>query len=469
MNMDTMMQQSILPKIETVFDEDFFKSLRSTEFSRLDKNNQIYFDYTGGNLYPESLILKHQEQLLNGVFGNPHSTNPTSQQATILVEEARQKVLDFFNAKDYFCVFTANASASLKIVGESYPFCEKSNFLILSDNHNSVNGIREYCKGKKANTQYIPVMPDDLQIDGYALSQAFESVATCDSNLFAFPAQSNVTGVKHDLNWIKKAQEKGIDVLLDAAAFVPTSSLDLSIIQPEFVSASFYKIFGYPTGLGCLLIKKSVFNKLQKPWFAGGTVTYVSVIDEQHQLMNNHERFEDGTINYVGIPAIKLGLEFIESIGLERINKRVLALIETLYKNLLLLRHDNGKPLLKIFGPSHFENHGGNIIMSFFDQDGKMIPSSVFEMTANANNISIRTGCFCNPGVNETNNLLTKDEVSKYFLNQTSEEYDEYVNLLKELRGATRVSVGMATTTEDLQKLVDLMATFLNKSYHFNT
>jgi molybdenum cofactor sulfurtransferase len=82
-----------------------FEKLRKEEFSRLDTAGHAYLDYTGGNLYPASLILKHQKMLLENTFGNPHSTNPTSLRATELVEEARKKVLEFFRAEDYICVF----------------------------------------------------------------------------------------------------------------------------------------------------------------------------------------------------------------------------------------------------------------------------------------------------------------------------------------------------------------------------
>jgi len=92
----------------------FFEELRKNDFARFYKNNQVYFDYTGGNLYPESLLKEHYDFLAENGLGNPHSTNPTSKLATQKVEEARTKVLEFFKASDdYFCVFTANASAAL--------------------------------------------------------------------------------------------------------------------------------------------------------------------------------------------------------------------------------------------------------------------------------------------------------------------------------------------------------------------
>ncbi|NIP50558.1 MAG: hypothetical protein GWN00_20500, partial [Aliifodinibius sp.] len=97
---------------------------RREEYGRLDRNKQIYLDYTGGGLYAESQLQRHMALLQNNVFGNPHSVNPTSQAMTDLVESTREYVLHYFNAspEEYTAVFTLNASGALKLVGESYPF-----------------------------------------------------------------------------------------------------------------------------------------------------------------------------------------------------------------------------------------------------------------------------------------------------------------------------------------------------------
>ncbi len=440
-----------------LFQNDFFNELRLKEFSRLDAENQVYLDFTGGNLYADSQLKKHFDMLHSGVFGNPHSTNPSSQKATHLIEETRQAVIDFFNANDYYCVFTQNASGALKIVGESYPFNEKSQLVMLADNHNSVNGIREFCLQKKGKTIYVPVQYEDLCINEQSLVDALQSRIEGENNLFAFPAQSNVSGVKHNLKWIDFAQKLGYDVLLDAAAFVSTSTLDLSVYQPDFVSVSFYKIFGFPTGLGCLLVHKNKFNKLVKPWFAGGTVTLVSVVNQNKFLANGHERFEDGTLNYLEIPAIKNGLEFIQSIGMENINKRVSTLIQFVANQLADIKHSNGLSVVKIFGPSDFQLRGGNIIVNFFDSDGHLIPFELIENKTNSKNISIRSGCFCNPGIDEINNCITNDEISKYFVSRDKGDYYDMIKFLGKMRGATRISVGIATVESDLNKFVDLI------------
>ena len=98
--------------------------LRARDYARLDGHGHVYLDYTGSGLYGESQVERHLGLLRGGVFGNPHSTNPSSQAATVFVEKARASVLAHFNASadEYVVVFTANASLALKIGGESYPF-----------------------------------------------------------------------------------------------------------------------------------------------------------------------------------------------------------------------------------------------------------------------------------------------------------------------------------------------------------
>ncbi|MCH8486713.1 MAG: aminotransferase class V-fold PLP-dependent enzyme [Candidatus Cyclonatronum sp.] len=448
-----------------VTDEAFFEALRRSEYANLDAGGHTYLDFTGGNLNPRSLIEAHQNMLLESVLGNPHSTNPTSQLATQLVEEARAKILSFFNAAaDYYCVFTTNATAALKLVGESYPFTASSTLLMLSDNHNSVNGIREFVKRRAGRTLYAPLNVEDLQINEEKLAKLLEDGRGEGPNLFAFPAQSNVSGVQHPLEWIARAQALGYDVLLDGAAFVPTSRLDLSVWKPEFVSVSFYKMFGFPTGIGCLLLKKSAFTKLSKSWFAGGTVTLVSVAEQKQHLADGHERFEDGTLNYNMIPSVKNGLEYLETIGMERISARVKAMAGWLAQQLREIRHDNGKPVVRLFGPETFENRGGSLVLTFFDRDGKLYPFQEVEGLANERKISIRSGCFCNPGIDEINSCVSTEEIARYFASRDRHSLPDMVKFLGRMRGATRVSVGIANVQKDLDTFVDFVASLKNKT-----
>src|SRR5262249_30279832 len=146
-------------------------------------------------------------------------------------------------------------------------------------------------------------------------------------------------------------QAKGWDVLLDCAAFVPTNRLDLRQYQPDFLSLSFYKICGYPTGVGCLLARKTALAKLHRPWFAGGTITIASVQGEGwHYLIPGGAGFEDGTVNYLMLPAVEIGLRHIAAIGMEMIHERVACLTGWLLDHMVALYHSNGAPVVRIYG-----------------------------------------------------------------------------------------------------------------------
>jgi len=129
----------------------------------------------------------------------------------------------------------------------------RGRFLLTFDNHNSVNGIREFARARGAEVVYVPVELPDLRVSEERIEAELAARPAGGSSLFAFPAQSNFSSVRHPLAWIAKAKAEGWDVLLDAAAFAPTNALDLSAVKPDFVALSFYKMFGWPTGVGCLL------------------------------------------------------------------------------------------------------------------------------------------------------------------------------------------------------------------------
>ncbi len=435
--------------------------LREVDFQRLDEQQHTYLDFTGGQLFGLSQLKKHQEFLSSTILGNPHSINPSSALAESHIKATRQKVLNYFNAtNDYVCIFTANASAALKIVGECYPFAADGQLLMTFDNHNSVNGIREYARAKDCPFQYSP-LDSDLRIDPKPFGEKLKK-AEGKNKLLAFPAQSNVSGVKHDLDWIEEAQSLGWDVLLDAAAFVPSDRLDLLMHQPEFVAVSFYKIFGYPTGLGALLVKKSAFEKLQKPSFAGGTITIVSVQGDGYYLEKEAARFEEGTVNYLEIPAIKTGLEYIEAIGIEQIKTRVACLTEYLLRELVKLRHKNGKRLIEIYGPQNGQNRGGTISMNFYDSFGRLHDFIKIEQAAFEQNISLRTGCFCNPGIDETNHQLQAEKLQAYFKQEGAKDYFNLIEFMGQKRGAVRVSIGYISNFKDLHVFLGFCKGFLD-------
>ena len=317
--------------------------LRRSDYERLDRQGHVYLDFTGGGLYSSEQLRQHMEFLQESVLGNPHSSNPTSALSTALVGRARESILAFFNARpeEYAVVLTQNATGALKLVGEAYPFDASARLLLAFDNHNSVLGIREYARAGGAEVSYAPLVLPEMRLDSAFMSSVLRANPGTQHKLFAFPAQSNFSGVQHDLDWIEVAQTNGWDVLLDAASFAPTNRLDLSLVKPDFVAVSFYKIFGYPTGAGCLIAKKTALSKLRRPWFSGGTIAVASVRNDRHRLQEGAEAFEDGTVNYLAAPALEIGLGCIGKIGYAVIHSRVEALTGWLLQQLTAMRHQN--------------------------------------------------------------------------------------------------------------------------------
>jgi selenocysteine lyase/cysteine desulfurase len=446
-------------------------TLRATEYARLDQQKHVYLDYTGGGLYAESQLREHMALLTSNVFGNPHSTNPASQAMTDLVEHAREYVLEYFNAdpQEYEAIFTANASGALKLVGESYPFGPGKQYLLTFDNHNSVNGIREFARAKGAWFSYVPITPPDLRVDEEELLRHLNQKRRKHPGLFAYPAQSNVTGVQHPLEWIELAHEKGWDVLVDCAAFVPSNRLDLRQWHPDFVPLSFYKIFGYPTGIGCLLARKQALEKLRRPWYAGGTITMSSVVAAEETgdgfyLTPGPAGFEDGTVNYLNIPAVEIGLKYIADIGIDLIHERVMCLTGWLLEQFTSLRHSNDSHVIQVYGPITTERRGGTIAFNFFSPEEKLLNPYQTQEKTNQLTISVRSGCFCNPGIHESALGLTAEGMAKYFREKDRMTYEQYLLAVDgEKDGALRVSVGLATTFADVYRFMQFAQTFVDR------
>ena len=453
------------------FDPDgALAELRRTEYARLDEGGQIYLDYTGGGLHAASQIEAHAGLLRARVLGNPHSNSPASLASTELVERARRVVLEFFNAPpdDYLCVFTANASAALRLVGESYRFAPGGTFALTADNHNSVNGIREFARRQGAEVVYVPVTPPELRLDRTAMTGVLQAAEPGARNLLAFPAQSNYSGVQHRLDLVGEAHAAGWDVLVDAAAFAPTNRFDVAQVRPDFATVSFYKIMGFPTGIGALLMRRDRVGALSRPWFAGGTITIASVAGGGHYLHRDEAGFEDGTVDYLNLPAVTTGLAHIDRIGLDAIHRRVTCLTGWLLDALAGLRHQGGQRLVQIHGPGGTAERGGAVTFSMQDRNGRPIDDLRVEELANRAGISLRTGCFCNPGAGEAAAHLGAEHMRKWFGRGEPVSYRDLRDRLRFEHGrfpsAIRISVGLATTFADAYRFLCFLEGFVDRS-----
>jgi selenocysteine lyase/cysteine desulfurase len=437
------------------------EELRTTEYAYLDNGDHVYLDYTGAGLPSARQLRAHAERVASGCFGNPHSDNPTSAASTALIAQARDAVLGWFgaSASEYAVIFTPNATGACRLVGEAYPFGPHRRLVLTADNHNSVNGLRRFARSRGAAVCYVPLSPPELRVTEEDLANALRRRPR---GLFAYPAQSNFTGVRHPLSWVARAQEAGYDVLLDAAAFVPSCRLDLSVVKPEFVPVSWYKVFGYPTGVGCLLARRDAFARLlrRRPWFSGGTIVAVSVQGNWHKLAEDETAFEDGTLNFLAIPDVTEGLAWMDSIGMDAVREHVEHLTGQLLDGLLGLKHADGSPMVKIYGPQDTRDRGGTVAFNFLDPGGALVDERAVARESSAAGISVRTGCFCNPGAGEWAFGLSGRSVRggwwRGFARQGTHTVDDYLRLLGlPVGGAVRASLGLPSNMADIERFLD--------------
>jgi selenocysteine lyase/cysteine desulfurase len=448
-----------------------FDVLRAQEYGRLDEQGQVYLDSVGGALHGKSQVEKHAEVLNSTVLGNPHSVNPSSQLANQMEEECRAAIFKHFNADpdEYDVIFTSNATNAVRLVGEAFPFGWRGRFLHTADSHNCVVGIRRFAQAQHAKTVVVPVDIPEYRLDHNKVIAELDK-GTNAPKLFALTGQSNTTGVKHSLDMVGEAQRRGWTVLLDAAALAPTSMIDLGKYHPDFVSLSFYKMFGYPTGIGALIARRAALAKLKRPWFSGGTVRVVSAFHKNINFMHsrsNGMHFQDGTMPYSVLPAITIGLEHLARVDQDALARRISALTRWTIAQLANVTTPSGERMVKIYGPENGESRGGTLAINMFDRHGRWVPHRILEKVAAANNISLRAGCFCNPGVAEQALGYTpySEKPTGTFLTAAMSQankvgIDRLLGQLKPfdyLYGMARPSFGIASNFDDARAFVRIV------------
>ncbi|XP_073226054.1 molybdenum cofactor sulfurase isoform X4 [Cicer arietinum] len=477
--------------------------IRAAEFNRLQ--NLVYLDHAGATLYSELQMESVFKDLTSNVYGNPHSQSDSSSATLEIVRDARQQVhvLDYCNAspKDYKCIFTSGATAALKLVGEAFPWSCNSNFMYTMENHNSVIGIRDtrYALGQGAAAIAVDVEDVHTRIEGENFSTKISlhqiqrrKVAGLREgepmgdvyNLFAFPSECNFSGLRFNLDLAKIIKEDSSRilgtsvcnngrwlVLIDAAKGSATMPPDLSKYPVDFVALSFYKLFGYPTGLGALVVRNDAAKLLKKSYFSGGTVAAsIADIDFIKRREGIEELFEDGTVSFLSIASIRHGFKILNSLTLSAISRHTTSLASYTRKTLLALRHSNGSSVCILYGRHNSMEmcHEMGPIVSFNLKrpDGSWFGYREVEKLASLSGIQLRTGCFCNPGAcAKYLGLSHMDLISNTEAGHVC--WDDHDIINGKPIGAVRVSFGYMSTYEDAKKFVDFVtSSFMSSRNH---
>ncbi len=132
-----------------------------------------------------------------------------------------------------------------------------------------------------------------------------------------------------------------------------------------------------------------------------------------------------------------------------------------LLKELVAIRHSNGAPLVRIYGPVGTDRRGATIAMNFLDPAGALIDSKRVECQANMAGISLRSGCHCNPGVREVVLGLSTEEMAAAFKDKDRSRYEEFLHVIDgKTTGAARVSLGLVSTFADVFRFREFAGSF---------
>ena len=160
---------------------------------------------------------------------------------------------------------------------------------------------------------------------------------------------------------------------------------------------------------------------------------------------------------------MEIGLRHLQDVGMQHIQNRVRCLTGWLIGELLELRHASGRPMVRLYGPASTEQRGATVTMNFYDPAGHLLDYRRLEELAGAQGISLRTGCFCNPGAGET-----AEDLSEADMQAGLAEVGDEISLARFVRvmqqrggksaGALRVSFGLASNLADAQRFMRFAA-----------
>ena len=268
-------------------------NIRAQEYYHLSLSNHACLDYIGIGLFSFEQLQKQKDQQVPSsscsspslyqspsrslnfpFFGISHKTGNLKVQLlhggqeSELESAMRRRIMEFLNISesDYSMVFTANRTSAFKLVADSYPFKTSRKLLTVYDYESeAVESMIHSSEKRGAHTMSAEFTWPRLRIHSSKLRNMIVNKKK-KRGLFVFPLHSRVTGARYPYLWMNVAQENGWHVLVDACALGPKDMdcFGLSLLRPDFLICSFYKVFGEnPSGFGCLFVKKSIISILE--------------------------------------------------------------------------------------------------------------------------------------------------------------------------------------------------------------
>ncbi len=380
----------------------------------------IYLDSTASSLTPEPVLQKMLEFYRQYRGNVDRGIHRLSMKASEEYERVHAKVADFINAKsESEIIMTRNTTEGINVVASGLNWNKDDKIVTSVIEHHS-NFIVWLRVRDRHGVQVETVKPKEPAIKGILDPADFENVIDDKTKLVAITHVSNVLGVITPLKEIAKiAHEHGAYVLVDAAQSVPHMKVDAQQIGCDFLAFSGHKMCA-PTGSGALYIREELIDEVEPLCIGGGTIDDVGL--DYYKLNGSPRRFEAGTPDIAAVIGLGAAIEYLQRIGMEKIERHERTLVRQMYEGLSELSK------VEVYGPEPEHRVG---IMPF--NVGDLNPHDVALALDVSADIMVRSGHHCALPLSKT--ILGKPgsvRASIYIYN-TKEEIDKFVSAVKEI------------------------------------
>lgn len=280
----------------------------------------VYLDNAATTQKPQ-VIIDNIAKFYRGENGNPHrGAHYLAMKSTEVYEGARETVRKFINAKSpNEIVFVRNATEALNLLAYSYGLnnLKKGDEILISimEHHSNLVPWQMVAKKTGAILKY-------LYVDKYGQIpfEEIENKVNKNTKIFSCTLASNVLGTVPDAKKIIKYVRKNSDAVIisDGAQYVPHHKIDVCDLDCDFLAFSGHKMYS-ATGIGVLYGKEVLLNSLS-PFLSGGDMIEY-VYEDKSTFLKSPQRFEAGTQNVEGAVSLAAAINYVESIGLEKIDE----------------------------------------------------------------------------------------------------------------------------------------------------
>ncbi len=277
----------------------------------------VYLDNAATSQKPKSVI-----DALVGFYtrdcSNVHrGVHLLSERATKAYEDTRTKVKRFINAADEKeIVFVRGATEGINLVAQTYgrEHLKPGDEVLITalEHHSNIVPWQILCE---QNGAFLKVAP--INRDGEVLLDEFEALLTPRTRIVAIAHVSNALGTVNPIRqMVQMAHGRGIPVLVDGAQAIQHMQIDVQQLDCDFYAISGHKMYG-PTGIGVLYGKERLLESM--PPYQGGGDMISSVTFEKTLYNRLPYKFEAGTPDIAGGIALGAAIDYLESVGLDRI------------------------------------------------------------------------------------------------------------------------------------------------------